>query len=281
LDNRTRLANGRFVLVALRPCSGWAWSIMVLAVLGCGRPGGLTAPAKPLAARAPRPDWVESAGDLVRQIADFYHGVRSVRVKVLETHEPGESSTPSTRTTEIWVRRPHQIATRSEDGSLPDLISNLDQRFTIFRSQSRYFQGKSPGSIDDYSDNPSLLSAHGWGVMFIPVLFCERPYDAIMVGVDVLQYLGRETVDGVTAHRVRFEQSDMNWEMWFAAEAEPRLLKLEFDRLPGSGPADEEKTKATVVFRDWEFNADIASETFEFHPPAGFTRTPPTAEGEP
>jgi hypothetical protein len=265
-------------LFAIAGRVGW---FVVLATLGCGRPGGFTAPPSPAAARNMDNRWVESAGNLVHRVADFHHvGVRFARVQVLETHETGDSTPPSTHTMEMWVRRPDQIAARSADGSRPDLISNRDERYTVFRTESRYIQEKSSRTIDDLSDDPAVLSAHGWGVMFGAVLFCEVPFEAIMVGVDVLQYVGQEPVDDVMAHRVRFEQADMTWNMWIAVEGEPRVLKLEFDRLPG-GDRTDAPVKATVIYRSWEFNANIPPETFEFHPPAGFTRIPPTAAEKP
>jgi hypothetical protein len=257
--------------VTRREFLGWLAIAGAAGCTGCGEGSSVVSARAPGAAQVRDPA-VHSADDLVRDVARCYRTAFSAHVEVAHAWTGADPPPAPPRTTELWLERPDKLATRDRAGELPELISNRQAHFTVMRSQQQYRSGESLGTLDALALNPSRLSSSGWGVMFGPALLCDDPYQAIMAGVEVIEYLGREMVDDEPAHRVRFEQAALNWDMWTAAEGMPVVVKLEFDRAPGATQPAPEGSRITVRYRNWELNPTIPPATFAFDPPNSFQR---------
>jgi hypothetical protein len=247
----------------------WLALTGVAACAGCGQDTGPPTTAKAPAARSPG---IATADDLVRQVAKFYGTLRAVHVQVSQATMKEAASPEAESSFELWVERPANLAARDPRGEAREWISNRSAHFEIFRSRQEYVQGESWGTLDRLALNPAPLHAGGWGLMFGPAFMCEDPYQAIMAGVDTIEYLGLEVVADVAAHRILFEQSNLVWEMWIAAKGDPLVVRLEFDRPPTADADGPAESRIRIEFRDWVLNPSIPPGTFEFDPPDSFSR---------
>jgi hypothetical protein len=206
---------------------------------------------------------------MVRQAANFYRSVQSLHVEVVTSQLGSSDQKILPSTYELWMERPANLATRDSRGELPELVLNSQDYYVIERSKKRYSIGPPLGTFEELALNPSPLADGGWGVMFAPVLLCDDPYTAIMAGVDAIELVGSESVEGVTANHISFRQSELNWNMWIAVTGDPLVLRLEFDR----GPRDDTANRKTRIdYRAWQLNPTLPPERFLFDPPASFER---------
>jgi hypothetical protein len=99
------------------------------------------------------------------------------------------------------------------------------------------------------------------GILFQNVL-AENPYDALMEGVTKCTYAGKEKVDGEEAHHLKFEQPNLNWELWVATGDKPYVLKVLSVLEADSGG----KVSTVETYRNWKVDAAPAKDAFGFTP---------------
>jgi hypothetical protein len=208
-----------------------------------------------------------SATELVRQVSEFYRGWETARVEIVESPpadappETGVSAESPVQTLVVHLRRPDCIAARDPSGQAREVISD-GRAAAIGYAGSRT---RIEGSLRDFerlSLDPSPLAPGGWGVMFAPALMCSHPYRAIMNGVEVIEYVGQEDVEGTPAHHLRFEQRNLKWDMWVDAGAAPLVRKLVFNRPPDTSQPVPDGYQSTVLLRGWKWNQPLSDEMF-------------------
>ncbi len=81
------------------------------------------------------------------------------------------------------------------------------------------------------------------------------------------QYLGVRTVNDVDAHHLLFQGPEVDWQIWIAAEGDPLPLKLVVVR-----KNDPDMPQQTILFSEWDLNADLPDEVFEAEVEEGSAR---------
>jgi hypothetical protein len=84
-----------------------------------------------------------------------------------------------------------------------------------------------------------------------------------MEGVTTCTYAGKEKVDGEQAHHLKFEQPNLNWELWVATGDKPYVLKIQSVQSDG-----DHKVSCVETYRNWKVDAAPAKDAFGFTPDA-------------
>jgi peroxiredoxin/outer membrane protein assembly factor BamB len=248
------------------------------------KPAGSAAskPADPRAA-APKPTppasqkEPPSADEVVRRLADFYKKNKTFKVDVTQKiviDLNGFNNTMETKA-KIAVERPNRVAVRTTSEQLGfDVACDGGQLWVSVPQLKQYTEADAPDSLDEIFANP-VLAASGGGKGPLFELFYADPYVTLMQGVTKTEYLGREKIGDVDAHHLKFEQEEVDWELWVAAQNEPRVLKASFDlakslRASGLGNEQLKNAKMTSVqqYKNWQFNLELNNEAFSFKPSA-------------
>lgn len=231
----------------------------------------LSVPLMLTACSKPDPD------QLVRQMATLYGKAKTVQVSCsTTTHVEGAGlDNKSTITMSIVAEKPNRLAIRTTRGMMgSDIISDGEKMFTYVSALKTYREREAPAKYDELFQDPGMAAAGGMGV-FVLQLVAENPYDSIMDGVTSTEYVGKESLDGVDVHHLRFTQEQFDWEMWLRAGDDPLLHQLSVDvtksmgAMLGQGGQDPQM-KITMVkrYEDWKLDEAVAPNTFVFKPPA-------------
>jgi len=243
--------------------------VCCLACLGlgtsCGKQGAQ--------ADAPTPE------EVIRRVADFYRKADSFEVDFAQTTniETEGLKQQTVSQSQIVAERPNRLAMRTKTGSQGfDVMSDGKQLYTSMPILGRYTKAPAPQTFDELLTNPqfALLGLAGnRGPLF--ELLSTEPYAKIMEGVTATAYVGRETIDGIAAHHLKFTQN-VDWHLWVAAEGEPLVCQMSIDAgkaLAQAGPTAKlfEKMKITSVqsYKNWRFNTKPGANAFTFQPPPG------------
>jgi peroxiredoxin len=241
-------------------------------------------PSKPADAvstpAAANPTATESALDdaksVMRQLADFYRQAKTFRVdfdQKFSMDVNGRKNAIDSEAT-ISVERPNRLAIRNKDTQLGvDVVCDGEQLSMSMAPMKQYTQTSAPKTLDELLANPlMMMAANGRGPLLN--VFAEHPYEQLMEGVTNDEYVGREKIGEVEAHHLKFENEQMNWEIWVAAQDEPRLLQASFDlaKAMAAGGFDQDQLanmKVTSVqhYNNWQFDAPLAEDAFAFEPP--------------
>jgi len=217
------------------------------------------------------------ASAVIEQLCDFYKRTKTFRVELSQQTTNKIEHTQITHTSRavMAVERPNRFAIRTHN----DLFDNLDidvicdGRQLTTRIMEEYTQSAAPGSFDEFTSNSPFGESPLRKSNFF---FRKDPYAELMHGVTGLEYLGREKVADLEAHHLKIEEGRSAWELWVAAENEPRVLQTRFDWTP---PVPEERplrngavvrTKTTIIDRytNWQFDVPLGDDAFAFVPPA-------------
>src|SRR5690606_11513477 len=108
---------------------------------------------------------------------------------------------------------------------------------------------------------------------FLLDLISPDPAERLLSNVTAAEYVGREEIEGKAYHRCRFNQEQFNWDIWIAADGEPRILQIvpdmskQLERLPEEMRKDF-KMEMSLKFTNWNFAPTIEDSLFTFTPPA-------------
>lgn len=210
---------------------------------------------------------VSPAEAAVRVFADFYKGANAAEVEVVDSLPIAIPNVPSTRTVKLSIQRPDKLAVRGTGDFSADIIQNGTTTYTVMTPLKKYLETPSAGNFDALAKNPQLLAALGSGAAFIPTLFGDDPYKALMDGVTKVELVGNETVENVECKRLKFERPSLVTEMWVSASGDPLLVKMELPL-----PIKIGTNKLEVTFKNWKIQKELPAETFAFQPPEGFEK---------
>lgn len=89
-------------------------------------------------------------------------------------------------------------------------------------------------------------------------------------------YVAKELMHGRECHRLKFVESDKEWDVWIDAGDEPLLRRIVVNGLKGrtaqqaaSQPISSDLFDQEIAFSDWKTNPDLSPELFIFKAPAG------------
>jgi hypothetical protein len=161
------------------------------------------------------------------------------------------------------MEKPNHFSLRTKlDGdpkSGPDVVCDGKKLYLQAKKLKQYVE-------DDAADLPTIgqsllgVGKANTGILFQNVL-ADNPYEALMEGVTKCTYAGKEKVNGEETHHLKFEQPNLNWELWVAAEGKPYVLKV-LSVLEG----DNGKVSTIETYRNWKVDAEPAKDAFTFTP---------------
>lgn len=215
---------------------------------------------------------------VIEKIAALHQDVDTLQVnlEIAMAMTAGEMEQKQQTAYAISYKRPRRYALRVKSGQWsPTVVSDGEQVFTYYPTMKRYTREEVSG------DDPlSLASAGGMGAggmagaAFQLAIPSEQLTEQLMIGVEQTEYVGKTELDGVTCHRLKFTQDQIEWELWVQAEERPLPRRMEIDMSKAfaeSAPDNEAFKDATMritaTFDDWKINTAIPDEQFEFTPP--------------
>ena len=215
------------------------------------------------------------ADRVVRQLSDYYAGLKSLSVEVEDTTSVlatgREQKTPMTCT--VAMRRPNLIsASVKSDRFAATLVSDGKNVYCHVPQMKKYSVNAAPDSIDKVLDGAGAAGQQL--LLFVDCLLRAKPYDHIMIGVAEATYVAAEELEGVKCHHLAFTQEGFDWEMWVDVGEKPLVRKVVTDltRMFVRGdtglPAKGVKAVKTTLLKNWAPNADLPDERFKFTPPA-------------
>jgi hypothetical protein len=279
-------------------CSSFALPIS-LAADGGGAARG-AAPAKSELKRDPKAvEVLRSACELVSKLDAYTTTCHMTRVE--GDREMGRRLEVKST---ITYRKPRSLRVVSEppvwtyegkpyQPELPLAVSDLyidgDKAVYVMPALGEYIEGPNPDRVSAIFEEMAYPAGTNFaGITVFPVFLMHDPMAMMMRGPWGLEYVGRETLDGVEAHVLRQRTEGLvDLKIWIGADR-PLFLQFATD----TSRADAEKVQVltslfTIRFRDWDVNPKLEDRMFAFEPAANLKMVesfseplpPPPAEG--
>jgi thiol-disulfide isomerase/thioredoxin len=257
-------------------------------------------PAQP----APEPDDAQPPIDpkaqaLLRQSAEFYAGLKSFTAEATSALQMQMQGLKQEMRSEysVAMQRPNRLAIVLNSGMMgATTVSDGNRLYSHIPMLQKYTEKNAPESLDELGqDEAALFGGAGSGLMFLHALLHRDPYSQLTKTVTKGEYTGEEKVNDLLCHRLKFEQEEMEWEMWIRAEGSPWIERVSIDmgKAAAQGAAAEQmpmlkdlKMVIEVRFNQWIANPEIPEDRFAFTPPEGVEKADSilgglTGEGEP
>jgi hypothetical protein len=207
--------------------------------------------------------------DLVKQLSDVYRNAKSLHVEADVSSSIGDGEQKRLVKCEAVydLEKPNLFSLKTRlDGDAqagPDVVCDGKKLLTHAKRLKQYTEGDAP---EEWSGFGRVIGGFGRAMtgMLFPNLLTDDPYETLMDGVTACSYAGKEKVDGMEAHHLKFEQPRLNWELWVAAEGKPVVLKAYSSQTLENGKAD-----TTETYKNWKIDSAPSKETFSINPPEG------------
>ena len=218
--------------------------------------------------------------ELVRQMAEYLGQQPTYQCKitaVMEITARGLQNKMES-VTAFRVDRPSRFAMVLESGfNGATMVCDGQTLITHLPMLERYSRSEAPDDIAIPLTGPSAQALAMTGPMGgIAPIGGDSYYSTIMTAVTDATYAGKEDVEGVACHHLRFEQSGMGWELWVEQGDRPLPRKIVFDltdQLAETNPIFKDaKMDCYTLFSDWDFDPTFTDQDFRFKPPAGATQ---------
>jgi thiol-disulfide isomerase/thioredoxin len=254
-------------------------------------------------AAEPTPDTSEQAKEILARSSKFYQGVNAFKVTALLSQKfEGADDLPfgsqETKRT-ITFAKPNKGVFRILNDAASDGTKPEDVQVAAV-SDGRKLNVLAPGENGmrfARSDAPSDFLAALGETLRLPSFFSlplilglDDPAESLMEGVTSARYVGEEQLGEVKAHHLSFVQpdgngDDMQWDLWIAAEGNPLVLQIVYDRGEQRirTPDGIRKIRISIVdqLKDWEIDPALPEDAFVFTAPEGAKRVRSLTEPEP
>jgi len=246
--------------------------------------------------------------ELLREVADFYRGIKSFEVEVSQTWQSesqggaGPKGSKSTLTTDAHnqfsfrIQRPNQFCVLGED--CISYVSNGTRRYIYSPALSRYSEFEAPETMTEAVTDSEYRLAAGENRPFLLHFLEDDAYDRMHGEIIGLKHVGitkvelsrtGDKVERVPAHRLVMLYAGTEVEMTIAAEKEPVVYRIVTRSIqsnipPQAAKAASKKTSAaaarlttkrirTEIYQDWRLNANLpVFAAFPIAPPAEATK---------
>lgn len=285
----------RMLLIGMIFCLAWGPGTIIAHRPAKGQPAGANGVTERTERQIPQPNDKRSAPaaerdaaddtpiveQIVRRMADHYHEIDAYSVEVtssLRFEARGMNMSMDTHY-EIKVQRPNRVSMVVTKGTMGStLVSDGQQLTTYWPALGQYTVEDAPETLDEISPGGGLgkfnLSAGQAGV-FLAALMSSDIGATMLEGVNETTYLGVEELDGVECHHCRFEQDEMDWEMWVNTGDQPLIRKFAVDlgkqvaELGDQAPmVKDAKIEAEHAFHAWNVGVAFAEDSFAYSPPS-------------
>ncbi len=218
--------------------------------------------------------------ELVKAVSDYLIGLRKFSVDISSvmrmTAEGMKQEFVSD--TALAVERPRKVSMVLKSGMMgASIVCDGERVFTYLPSLGKYTEEKAPESIESLP-----LGMGNEGIPIVKCIASSDPAKEMMEGVVAASYAGIERIGALDCHHLKFEQLDINWEMWVDSGTKPLIVKVVpdlgkmmdslKDTLGGSGDGGmfkKMKYDASIELKNWKTDEDLPEGTFKFSPPAG------------
>lgn len=247
------------------------------------------------------------AEELLREVADFYRGIKSFEVEVSQTWQSetqgGTKGAKSTLTTDAHnqfsfrIQRPNQFCVLGQD--CISYVSNGTRRYIYSPALSRYSEFEAPETMTEAVTDSEYRLAAGENRPFLLHFLEDDAYDRMHGEIVGLKHVGitkvevsrtGDKVERVPAHRLAMLYAGVEVEMTIAAEKDPVVYRVVTRSIQSNAPPQAAKvtgkrsapaaTKSltskrirTETYQDWRLNANLpVFAAFPIAPPPEATK---------
>jgi hypothetical protein len=207
--------------------------------------------------------------DLVKQATDLYRNARAAHVEaeVMTRVENGEQTRQIKSEAVYDLQKPNLFSLRTRlDGDAnagPDVVSDGKKLFIHAKRLKQYTEADAPQELSAFGRVIPQFGHPTTGMLFQNLL-TDDPYETLMDGVTRCSYAGKENVGGAPAHHLKFEQPNLEWDLWIAAEGKPLVLKASSVQASDGG-----KVSTVETYKSWKTDAALRKDAFSFSTPEG------------
>ena len=163
---------------------------------------------------------------------------------------------------ETVVRRPDRFYTTTTGDRQNETWYDGVGMTLVVHKDKVFAQARMPETLDKTLD--AMHERYGVAVPLADFMY-SSPSKALISDTTTGGWVGRETVDGQETDHLAFKDKGVNWEVWVASTGDPLPKKAvaEFTE-------DKRLRKVDVVFREWNFAPQVASDRFTPKVPADY-----------
>ena len=251
----------------------WLFVGIIAGGVGCGgqsesgmQPASL--PAPPSQSAEPETIIEPEADAALRRMSAYLGGLQSFRVDTTTTDEFVTNEGQKiqfVKETRLAVRRPDKLwADRT--GPAGHAVLRYDGKQISVHSAELGVYAVEPAPpnlasmIDFARDNLGMDAPAG-------DLLLPETYQALMDGVRVGRYIGRERLGDVHAHHLAMTEKDVDWQLWIKDGPDPVPLRYVI-----TTKSLAEQPQFVAELKNWRPNEPLSDEQFAFQPPAAAKR---------
>ena len=179
------------------------------------------------------------------------------------------------------VKRPQHFAMRAKDAAGLTLVNDDKQFYQSLGSGKVYTQDKPFAAVADLFSKSVIISQTNLqqGLSLLGDALAAESFDKLLAGLGDVKYVGEEKLGDEKAHHLLVVFQKTPHDVWFSAEAKPRLLKLLPDlkaiaAANGRELPKDVELKLTVEFTKWAYDEEPSAEAFAAVPPKDFELVP-------
>jgi hypothetical protein len=216
---------------------------------------------------------------LIRRVADFYAGLKSMSVDVESSifiKAEGMRQEFVSRH-HVSLERPAKLGVHHTYGVLGSTLIYRETNMVVYVPElKRYFQQQTPGSVDELLNEESLEvpAILDRTVPVLTTLIATNTYDLIMEDTIEAQWLPPESMEGQECRHIRLLENMGSVDIWISTGDQPAIYQVLADisrkMAEEQGMADGEfEFKMITKFSNWSFDQPIPDADFIFTPPPG------------
>jgi hypothetical protein len=163
---------------------------------------------------------------------------------------------------EVTVMRPGHLRVDRVGPNGHATLRTDGRQVAVFNSDKQvYSSAPAPATIDAQLDMlRQRLGIDAPGEQLI----VSNPYAELTEGLKEAHYVGLVPINGVMAHHIAVREAGTDWQIWIAAGAEAKPL-----RMVVTSTDIPSHPQYTLELNHWQPNVATSSETFELPPPPG------------
>ncbi len=233
------------------------------------------------------PVWSEqvvySGEDILRKVANVYKNIDTYQDKttlVMNITAQGMEQKMKNEFS-LVVERPNKLALILKLGTMGmTLVSNGQKVWTYAPMMNKYTVGEATDSFQGLLGESVLgMGMQGSVGIIMLSLFGNDPYATIMEGVEKVEIIGDETLEGIKTQHLLLHQETMDIGVWVATEGHlirkvsidmSKTIEKHKQSMPGLG---EIKMIFEEIHEQIKTGDKIPDDTFVFIPPAGAEET--------
>jgi hypothetical protein len=242
-----------------------------------GEKAGAAAGEKAGAAAGEKAGAIDPKADAaLHRMSDYLSNLKSFRVETTTVDETkvdkDGQKIQELAESKIAIRRPGELRIDRTGANGRVMIRDDGKQLSIYDQQKNsYTTTQAPAKLDQAADTVrEQLQVDSPGVD----LLATNPYEALTEGATEARYIGLEPMaGGKMAHHLAVTKKDVHYQIWIQDGAQPLPL-----RYVVTGKDMRGSPQFSIELHNWQPNATVPANGFQFTPPAGAKKmasTPP------